>query len=65
MTAPISQELVDKVVQLRQRTGVSAYNCRKALARCEWDLDKAQEFLKEFTWDSHGFRVKRDDYNGS
>jgi translation elongation factor EF-Ts len=55
----MTQELVDKVVELRRRTGQPAMWCRRALARCEWDLSQAEDFLKQFGWDSHGFERDR------
>jgi translation elongation factor EF-Ts len=38
----MTQELLDKVVELRRRTGAPAMYCRKALASCEGNLEKAE-----------------------
>lgn len=43
----MTQDLVDKVVELRRRTDAPAMVCRKALARNEWDLDKATAYVKD------------------
>lgn len=48
-----------EIVELKAISGDTAYNCKKALSFCAHDFDRAVMFLKENTWDSHGFLVKR------
>lgn len=54
----MSNDLLEMALKLKAETGESAFYCRKALSKCEWDFDRAKKFLKEYTWDSHGFLVK-------
>lgn len=43
----MTQELVDKVLELRKLTGAPAMICRKALSRTEWDLEKAKKYVDD------------------
>jgi|APGre2960657423_1045063.scaffolds.fasta_scaffold00663_5 elongation factor Ts len=38
---------MDQVKELREKTGISVMQCRKALEQAEGDMDKAMQFLKE------------------
>jgi elongation factor Ts len=38
---------MDQVKELRDKTGISVMQCRKALEQAEGDMDKAMQFLKE------------------
>lgn len=38
---------IDKIKQLRERTGISVMECKDALGRAGGDLDKAEEILRE------------------
>jgi elongation factor Ts len=44
MAAPVSAQLVK---QLRDKTGISMGDCKKALTECEGDLEKAEEWLRK------------------
>ncbi len=53
---------IDKVKQLRQETGVSVIECKKALEETKGDIEKAKEFLrkkgKDFAGKKSGREVK-------
>lgn len=49
-------ELAQASAKLREETGTSMYDCRKVLALNDFDMDKAREWLKQYYFDSHGFR---------
>lgn len=38
---------MDQVKELRDKTGISVMQCRKALEQAEGDMDKAMQFLKD------------------
>lgn len=38
---------IDKIKQLREETGVSVIECKKALTEAKGDIDKAKEILKK------------------
>lgn len=43
----MSNKLIDKVKQLRDETGISIMECKKAIEDADGDLDKARELLAE------------------
>ncbi len=43
----MSNSLIDKVKQLRDETGISIMDCKKALEEVDGNLDKARELLAE------------------
>ncbi len=57
-------EVKDLVLKLIDMSGQPGLNCRRALSACGMDLIKANEYLTRYTWDSHGFRVLKEGFNG-
>lgn len=51
---------IDQVKQLRQETGVSVIECKKALEEAQGDSDKAKEILKKWGKTLAGKRANRE-----
>lgn len=51
-------DLKETALKLREETGQTAFNCRKALMSNDLDYERAKAFLKMYSWDSHGFKYE-------
>jgi translation elongation factor EF-Ts len=55
----MTQDLVDKVVELRRRTEAPSLLCRKVLSRYDWDLSRAEAYIKSLGDEPHGMLVTK------
>jgi len=51
---------IDQIKQLRQETGVSITECKKALEQAKGDLEKAKEILKKWGKEIAGKKAERE-----
>ena len=51
---------IDQIKQLREETGVSVIECKKALTETKGDLEKAKEILKKWGSRLAGEKIKRE-----
>jgi len=55
---------IEQIKQLREETGVSAIECKKALTEAKGDLEKAKEILKKWGSQLAGEKIKRETEEG-
>jgi elongation factor Ts len=55
---------IEQIKQLREETGVSAIECKKALTEAKGDLKKAKEILKKWGSQLAGEKIKRETEEG-
>lgn len=41
------EEQHQTIIELRKRTGCGVFDCKKALYECDFDIDKAVDYIKE------------------
>ncbi len=55
---------IDQIKRLREETGVSVVECKKALSKANGDLEKAKEFLRTWGKDFAAKKVEREAKQG-